>query len=428
MQHSLRHVFMAWFPLALSFELMMMEAPSLQAAVGRLADPRLNLAAWGLTISLSLLIESPVIMLLPTSIALSRSRPAFDTLRRFVLRLCVACTALTAALAFTPLYARVTGAIMRQPADIAEAARPALGIMLLWTGAIGYRRFYQGLLVRARQANRVSWGTGVRLVTVLATAVFLVRHGQMPGVQVAATAIMVGVISEAFVTRLFAREAVRDLGADDADEAPLTTRDVVRFHTPLAATSLLTLLAPPITAAAVAWLPNAVDTLAAWPVAFGVMLVIRGGGLALQEASVACAHDARARAPLHRFAWVVGVLTSAVAALLALTPLLDLYLGAALQVPLQLHPLVRRSTAICVALPLFTALSSHLRGLLMIEKDTGGVYAGMGVGLVTQCAVLVLGVFLNIAGIDVAGFGLMSAAICEWLYLRSRIRRSASLA
>src|SRR5437588_12875847 len=76
-----------WFPLALSFELMMLEGPAVQAAIGRLPDPALNLAAWGLTMSLSLLVESPVIMLLATAIALVRDRCSYLALRRFMLTL-----------------------------------------------------------------------------------------------------------------------------------------------------------------------------------------------------------------------------------------------------------------------------------------------------------------------------------------------------
>ena len=74
---SLRAVLKLWLPLAVSFELMMLEGPAVQAAIGRLPAPELNLAAWGLTMGLSLLVESPIIMLLTTATALVRDGQSF---------------------------------------------------------------------------------------------------------------------------------------------------------------------------------------------------------------------------------------------------------------------------------------------------------------------------------------------------------------
>lgn len=424
----MRHVFSLWFPLALSFELMMMEGPSLQAAVGRLADAQLNLAAWGLTISLSLLVESPVIMLLSTTIALGRSRQAFEALRRFMLALCLGCSVLAAVLAFTPLYGLVTRVIMGQPENIVTAARPALGVMLLWTAAIGYRRFFQGILVRAAQTVRVSWGTAVRLASLLVAAVMLVQARVVPGVQVAAIAIMVGVISEAIATRVFASGAVADIAPDAEGAATLTQADIFRFHAPLAATTLLTLLAPPLTALALARLPNAQQTLAAWPVAFSVMFVIRGGAMALQEIAVACGQDPGARAPLARFTWIVGLLSSVAALVLAFTPVLDLYLETALRVPESLHADVGRAIGLSAAIPLLTAFSSWMRGLLMADSDTPAVYAGMGVALATQVTLLMAAVLLGMNGIDTAAGAITGAAIAECIYLKMRLRRRPSVA
>ena len=146
----------------------MVEGPSIQAAIARGGDSQRNLAAFGLVFSLSLVIESPVIMLISTAIALARDGQAYRTLRTFVYGLMIALTALTALVAWTPLYALLVDQVLDIPSTISAAAQPALRIMLLWSAAIGLRRFYQGLLVRHGLTARVSYGTAVRLfVTVL---------------------------------------------------------------------------------------------------------------------------------------------------------------------------------------------------------------------------------------------------------------------
>src|SRR2546423_15320737 len=106
---STRTIFRLWLPLAISFELMMLEGPAIQGAIGRLVNPKLNLAAWGLTMSLSLLVESPVIMLIATAIALVRDSDSYFALRRFMLNLLAGCTILTGLVAFTPLCRGLAG-------------------------------------------------------------------------------------------------------------------------------------------------------------------------------------------------------------------------------------------------------------------------------------------------------------------------------
>src|SRR5215468_6564950 len=97
----LRTIFHLWLPLAVSFELMMLEGPAVQGAMGRLPSAPLKLAAWGLTMSLSLLVESPVIMLLATSIALVKDSDSFHALRRFTLNVIGFCTGLAFLVSFT---------------------------------------------------------------------------------------------------------------------------------------------------------------------------------------------------------------------------------------------------------------------------------------------------------------------------------------
>jgi hypothetical protein len=412
-------IFRLWLPLAISFELMMLEGPSVQGAIGRLAAPTLNLAAWGLAFSLALLVESPVIMLLATAIALVRDEDSYKALRRFVLTLMAACTLLTAVVAFTPLFDLIAGHIMGQPAPIVAAARPALQIMLFWTAAIAWRRFYQGVLVRAGQTRLVSLGTAVRLTVTLAVAGGLLRWGHRPGVEVGAITLMAAVILEAVAVTFFALPVARRhlLNHHSPEAVPLTQAAILRFHMPLAATTLLTLLAPPLTAAALARLAMRHETLAAWPVASMLLLVLRGPGLALQEIAISQSRRPEARSALRRFTTMVGLVSTAVALLLALTPLLDRYMGAALHLPLELRAFVRVGVVLGSPLPLLTALGSWARGVLVAAGRTQAVYRGMGVNLVTHVAVLLAGIALRLPGMAVASVAFLLSAGIEYLYL-----------
>ncbi len=421
-----RTIFRLWLPLAISFELMMCEGPSLQGAIGRLPDSTLHLAAWGLMMQISLLIESPVIMLLSTAIALVKDAGTFYALRRFMLNLLIGCTVLTAFVAFTPLFDWIAGRVMGQPAAIVDAARPAMRIMLLWTAAIGWRRFFQGVLVRSGATRMVSWGTSVRLCAALTTAVSLTVWGKLPGVQVGACALMAAVITEAIATTLFALPIVREkVLSHISPEAPPTQRDIWRFHLPLAATTVLTLLALPLTSTTLARLPLPKENLAAWAVASMAVLVLRGWGLALHEITVSQARDYATRPALKRFAWMVGLVTSGFTALLVATPLLTAYFRYIVHLPENLYGLARLGVGACVFLPLITALASWARGLLVADGATSKVYHGMGLNLAVHCAALTVGVLLRGSGMLVAAGAFTLAAVIEFGYLAYSAAQSA---
>ena len=421
-----RPLFARYLPLALSFELMMLEAPSVQWAIGRLPETQTNLAAWGLTMQLSLLIESPVIMLLVTATALVKNTDTFQALRQFMLRIALYCTLLTLLTAFTPLFEFVTIGLLGQPIPVAEAARLPLRLMLLWSAAIAWRRFYQGVLVRQGQTSRVTLGTAVRLAFVVIPALLLTWLKCLSGAATAAVAIMAGVLVEALCASAFARPIVRQLPPPNLGDAPLTQKAISRFHTPLALTTVLTLLAQPVTSAAIARLPFASQNLAAWPVVFSALMILRGWGFAVQEITVAqLRQGAPFDAQLPRFAVKIGVASSVAALLMALTPLSTMY-ASALGVPSVLHPLVRSGILWGALLPLLAALSSCVRGVLVARQKTMAVYWGMALGLLVQGLLLAAGVVTHQPAVQTAAIAFTLSGLAETVFLTARVRQDRS--
>ena len=96
---------MAWL-------MMTLEGPWIQGVISRKPDSEDGqLAAFGLVFSLSVLIETPIIMLLATSNALSRDRQSFRLLWRFMFAINVVITTIAVLMAFTPLLDLYLGAL-----------------------------------------------------------------------------------------------------------------------------------------------------------------------------------------------------------------------------------------------------------------------------------------------------------------------------
>jgi progressive ankylosis protein len=312
-----------WAPLAATWLMMAAEGPFLAALVARLPAPTLNLAAFGVALSFGMLIEAPVIMMLSAATALVRDRASLCTLRRFSGALNAGVTLLMLGLLVPPVFHFVTEHLIGLPPEVARLAHVATALLLPWPAAIGYRRFYQGVLIAAGLTRRVAYGTVVRVASMAATGAALFFFGHWPGACVATLALTVGVGLEAAATRIMARQAVREVGAREGvpGTVALTTPLVVRFYAPLALTSLVALGAHPLVTFLVAHSRMALESLAILPVVTGLTFVFRSGGIAYQEVCIVLlGDDRRGQRPLAWFGLILGLTTSAALALLAFTP------------------------------------------------------------------------------------------------------------
>ena len=208
--------------------MMGIELPLLSAVVARLANPEVNLGAYGgVVFPLALLIEAPIIMLLTASTKLSRDLASYKKLWRFMMIAGGGLSALHLLVAVTPLFDLLVGGLLGVESDILEASRLGMIIMTPWTWAIAHRRFNQGVLIRFGHSRAVTWGTLPRLlavVSVLFTCYALAgRIGLLElGIIAATVAVSAGVVIEAIYIAGKVRPIVRDvLPVAQSNEPPL---------------------------------------------------------------------------------------------------------------------------------------------------------------------------------------------------------------
>ncbi|HYK90261.1 MAG TPA: hypothetical protein VE398_15910 [Acidobacteriota bacterium] len=399
------------------------EAPILQAVIARLPDMQTQLAAFGIVTSLEIAIESPVIMLLATSTALATNATNYLTLRRFVFWANVLVTVVAVLMAYSPMYGIVVRRIMDIPPNIAAAARPGMKIMVLWSAAIGVRRFLQGVLIRHAQTRRIGYGTTIRLVSSGGTGIVLALLTSLPGVYIASIGLMAGVTSE----MLFILVAVRPTlvrirrNKNDASSDIVSFWDVTRYHAPLAATALLTLLAQPVISAGLARMPHPEENLAAWPVIWGILFVFRSPAFALPEAVIALLDSDRLRQSLGSFCRRVGSVASAAMLAFSITPLLGIFLKYGAGLPDHLARFVVPGLVLTIPLPFVNSIHSWIRGQLMAKRLTRVIYWGMGLNLGVITLLIAGGVFLHLPGAGVAAVALIASFLAEIQYLRRRL-------
>lgn len=415
-----KRIALIWLPLAASWLLMALEGPYINAALARLSQGATMIAAFGLVASLSITIESPVISLLAASTALARNRQHYDMLRRYTLHLMLGTTLLHFLLGWTPLFNLVVVDWMGVPESLQAPTQLGLRLMLLWSAAIAWRRFKQGVLIRYGQSRYVGLGTAVRLFASAGTATLLAVFTEAPGVAVGAVALSAGVLAEAAYAHWVARPLVKDKfgGSHPSSEKGLTYKDLVAFHWPLAASNLLFLLTQPLIAAALARAPRPEAALAAWPILNGLLFIVRSPAVALPEAAIALEEEAGSHPALKRFALGVGLSSTLLLGLVAFTPLSAFYFQTLIGVNAELAGIAALGAAFALLVPLAMAQVSVYRGLLTAQRITRPMALAMAGELLILSAVLALGLIMEWPGVPVAAVGLTLALGSEAIFLR----------
>lgn len=414
-----------WWPLAASWLLMAVELPLLAVVVGHLPDERIHLAAYGsIVFPVSLVIEGPIIMLLAASTALCSDWDSYRKVRRFMLVSSGVLTLVHIAVAFTPLYDLVARGIMAAPEEIIEPARIGLQIMTPWTAAIAYRRFQQGILIRNDQGRAVTKGTLVRLVANVATLCIGAYWMRWPGIVVGSTAIATGVVAEA----LWVGRRVQPVLADrvrpvQSEGETLTLRSFLRFYLPLALTPLITLFIQPLGAATMARMPNAMASLAAWPAVHGMVFITRSLGMAYNEVVVTLVDRPGAVLALRRFQRWLALGTMGFLALLAATPLADLWFEGLSDLDPEVARLCRVSMGLAILMPGYAVLQSWYQGVLVRHRTTRPITEAVVLYFVIAAVLLQVGRTRgDVTGIYWALSSFVLAGITQtaWLHWRSR--------
>jgi hypothetical protein len=373
---------------------MTLQQPVITAGVARAMDPETALAAYGIAVNIAVFLESPVQMLLPTANALVQDRPSYRLLRRFTISIGLALCGVLLLVPLSPLGSLLVSYFVGAPPAVARQVLPALMVMTLWPLAVGWRRFYQGLLIRRGHTRTIGYATACRLLTITAVVVLAANRCDWPGALVGGLALMAGAVAEAAVVTARSLPVMR-AGFPSEDETQLPVSDLttlVRFYSPLATTSVLTIVTWPLIAAGISRGAEPASSLAAWPVALSILWLLTTPVQMLQQVAIAQAGRYDAVRSVTRFGLIVGLSGSLLMGTLAFSPLIRFYLENVVVTPRDVMPLVVWTIRILIPLPVFVAGQSLWQGFLIARGATADVRLAIAVNLIALTLLLLAGV------------------------------------
>ena len=458
---SPRAIFSFWAPLAATWLLMAVEGPYLAAVVARLPEPTLGLAAFGVSIALALLVEAPVIMLLSASTALVEDAASYRRLRSFANIVNALSTALLLILLVPPVHRWTMEVMLELPPELGQLTYVALWCFLPWPAAIGYRRFLQGVLIRAGRTRLVALGTFIRLLAMSGTAAALATATGLQGASVAAAALSAGVVFEAVAVRWMGRHAIRALLSPNGDRteeaspqtvqadphdiaetgraavsmAPAGTAthasgdlrfgEIVRFYIPLALTSLIGIVVQPMLTFFMGRAPSPIESLAVFPVVHTLGFIWRAVSLSYMDAVIALlGKHHQGYAPIRRFGLGLGVVLTGSLGLIGFTPLCQVWLETVSGLSPELATIATKAIRVIAPIPFLGAILSLQRGVLMKIRKTGPISTATAVEMVTVAAVFVVtGWLLGWTGVTAAVTAFLCGRLGANIYLVPIVRR-----
>lgn len=396
--------------------MMSIEGPFLTALIARLGEPEFNLAAYGVAFAFALMIEAPVIMMLSASTALVKTRTSFLKLKNFTLAINIAATVIMLLISIPQIFSFIGIDLMKLPQEISELTNYAIMILIPWPAAIGYRRFYQGILIRNKLTKRVAYGTFVRLCAMTTTA-FILFFSKTSGVIVGATALSTGVIAEAIATRLMASRIVKKVSANNEFEE-ISYAEIWKFYFPLAMMAFISLGIHPVVTYFVGRAKMPIESLALLPVINSLVFIFRSVGLSYQEVALALLRTYDDYKILKRFAYALATSSVALLAMISLTPLSEIWLINVSGLATEIARLGYLPLMIYTIFPSLTVLIGFQRSILMYGKRTTPISTATIIEVGLMCLMLLWAInFTEWVGVTAAVIGYTLGRIGANIYL-----------
>jgi hypothetical protein len=160
--------------------------------------------------------------------------------------------------------------------------------------------------------------------------------------------------------------------------------------------------------------PDPETSLAAWPVALGLVKVLSSPTWPFSETVVTLERDQRSRKRLRSFILITGLVLSSILALIAFTPLGSFYFNELIGVEYEIETLSKTGVQWLLLIPLIMASRNLLRGRHIKQKTTRSIQSAMVVYVLISLGIMGAGVYLfQIKGIILASFAMVFSHLLE---------------
>jgi O-antigen/teichoic acid export membrane protein len=167
--------------------------------LGRLANPDLALAGFGVVNALNSLVASPLRNMVQAGQALVHSRYDMRVMLRFAHRVTLVYVVLVGILFYTPIRDVILTGVMGLPETLSSYTAPGVQMVLLVVIVWGYASLFRGMLSAMRRTGAIAGSAVIRLLVVTAVGSVTLIAPNLNGAAVGVAAVGAAFLTEALI-------------------------------------------------------------------------------------------------------------------------------------------------------------------------------------------------------------------------------------
>ena len=417
-----KKLFKLWLPLAIMWVVMALEQPMVTSAISRLPDAVNQLAAFGFSFAIALLIEGPVIQMLSAGTATTNSVASYKKLLNIQRFIAIVTTSIHIILSITPVFRFMAVKVMNLPEELVTPAHHAFVVLIPWAATIGYRRLWQGVMIKHGRSNYVPIVMYIRIALAAVVLGLGILFKPFGGALLGGITLSLGVISGMVSAYIFAKPCLDALPKTADDD--ISRKQMIAFYIPLAITSIINLGVRPLLNIGIVRGTFPVESLALWPVVLAYIFLYTSIAQSLQEIIIAEYSKKNLKVIKSFVNTVAIIIVSAYILIYAIKPLWQLWFVKISNAPTELLGYLPAALAIFIFMPFISAKISWFRAILVAERETTSLTYAVFVNIGTLMSVIyILPFFVEIPGVYLASIAYLSSYLFESLFLFYRSRK-----
>jgi hypothetical protein len=360
-----------WAPLVLTSTAMTLAGPVLNVALGRAAQPTLELAGFWVAFSVMLLIQSASLVLQQVTVVLADAGAALRRLVAAALLLGALATSFMLTVALTPLGDVVLGGWIPTSARVAALARIVLLQLAPIPTLVALREVAAGLAIRERRTTLVAVSSAVRLLVIGALVAAAVTGGRVAGARTAAWALVTAVALETVFILVATAPLWKATWQRRPGKASVSRREILRVATPLLVAGLSWTAVRPVVNAVLGHLPDSDLAQASFGVVLPILLLSGSLLWGFHNVSLVLPCDRLELRRVVRFAAGTATLVAMGIGVVVLTPIQHHVLLTGFRLSPEMEREVAPALGWLVLAPFFLTARAVAQGLLMKARRTG---------------------------------------------------------
>lgn len=392
------------------------------SAISRLPDVLNQLAAFGFSFAIALLIEGPVIHMLSAGTAITNSVASYKKLLSIQRFLAIATTLIHIFLSITPVFRFMAINVMSLPPELFTPAHQAFVVLIPWSATIGYRRLWQGVMIKHGRSKYVPIVMYIRIGLAAFVLTLGIIFQPVGGALLGGITLSIGVISGMISAYIFAKPCLDAL--PKTDESDISKNQMVAFYVPLAITSMINLGVRPLLNIGIVRGTHAVESLALWPVVLAYLFLYTSLSQSLQEIVIAEYKNENLKVIKSFVNTVATVIAGAYLLIYLISPLWKIWFVNISNVPTELLIYLPISLGMFIIMPVVSAKISWFRAILVAERETTSLTYAVFVNIGTLLLIIfVVPLIVEIPGVYLAGIAYLFSYLFESLFLFYRSRK-----